>query len=103
DAEKSLQLSIYALAARQNWGLNAERLVFYNVKDNSTVESSRTDDELQEQLDRVRKVADGIHDGNFEATPGFHCRSCNFRAFCPYTEERVYVIQRAEQAAGVSG
>jgi DNA helicase-2/ATP-dependent DNA helicase PcrA len=103
DADHSLQLSLYALAAREKWGFIPERLVFYNLKDNSTAETSRTSDDLAEEIERVRKVAEGINEGNFDPTPGYHCRRCNFRQLCPYTEERVYVIQRAEQAAGVSG
>ncbi|MBV9086099.1 MAG: ATP-dependent helicase, partial [Acidobacteriaceae bacterium] len=103
DADQSLQLSLYALAARQKWGFIPERLVFYNLKDNSIAETSRTEDELAEEIERVRKVADGINAGNFEPNPGYHCRSCSFRRLCPFTEERVYVIQHAEHAAGVSG
>ena len=37
DADDSLQLSIYALAAREKWGYEAEQLVFYNLEENSAV------------------------------------------------------------------
>ena len=35
DADESLQLSIYALAAREKWGYRAERLVFHNLEGNT--------------------------------------------------------------------
>ncbi|MGC2324268.1 MAG: ATP-dependent DNA helicase, partial [Terriglobales bacterium] len=47
-ARKSLQLSIYAMAAREKWGYEAERLVFYNVADNSEVSCQRDQRQLDE-------------------------------------------------------
>ncbi len=56
DADDSLQLSIYALAARQ-MGLTAASLVFINLENCTAVESSRTLDELRETETKVLKVA----------------------------------------------
>ena len=33
DADDSVQLSIYAIAAQEKWGYRAERLVFYNLEE----------------------------------------------------------------------
>src|SRR5258707_11956578 len=41
DADGSLQLSIYAIAAREKWGYQADRLVFYNLEENSAVTTVR--------------------------------------------------------------
>ncbi len=37
DSDESLQLSIYALAAREKWGYRADHLVLYNLEGNSPV------------------------------------------------------------------
>jgi len=99
-ARKSLQLSIYALAAREKWGFEAERLAFYNIADNSEVSCRRDQKHLDDACERVAHVAEEIKRGNFDPTPGFHCNWCAYRNLCPATEERLYQIQT--QAAGVS-
>ena len=98
-ARKSLQLSIYALAAREKWGYEAERLTFYNIADNSQVSCKRDPRQLEETCQRVADAAAAIA-GNFDATPGFHCGWCPYRNLCPATEERLYQIQA--QTAGVN-
>ncbi|HYN14736.1 MAG TPA: ATP-dependent DNA helicase, partial [Terriglobales bacterium] len=99
-ADKSLQLSIYALAARAKWDYDAERLVFYNLADNTEVASERDPRQLEEACQRVAGVAAQIAAGNFDPKPGFHCGWCAYRSLCPATEERLYQIQM--QAAGVN-
>jgi len=99
-ADRSLQLSIYALAARAKWDYDAERLVFYNLADNTEVASERDPRQLEEACQRVAQVAAEIAAGNFDPTPGFHCGWCAYRSLCPATEERLYQIQM--QAAGVN-
>ena len=46
DADKSLQLSIYALATEQDWKQLPSRLSFYNLETNATSETTRTSEEL---------------------------------------------------------
>jgi DNA helicase-2/ATP-dependent DNA helicase PcrA len=99
-ADKSLQLSIYALAVREKWDYDAERLVFYNLADNTEVASKRDPRQLAEASDRIAEVAAEIKAGNFDPTPGFHCGWCAYRNLCPATEERLYQIQA--QAVGVN-
>ena len=47
DSDESLQLSIYAMAAREKWGYHADRLVLYNLEGNSEVVTRRSDLELE--------------------------------------------------------
>ena len=95
-----MQLSIYALAAREKWDYDAERLVFYNLADNTEVACKRDPRQLAEACQRVAEVAAEITAGNFDPTPGFHCGWCAYRNLCPATEERLYQVQ--VQAAGVN-
>lgn len=92
DADKSLQLSIYALAAQQKWGYRVDRLVLYNLADNSAVTSERTAAELQQAQAKIAEVAAEIADGNFAPNPGFHCGSCPYRSLCPETEKRLFTL-----------
>jgi len=89
DADKSLQLSLYALAARETLGKRADRLILYNLENNTPICTRRTDAELEEAKMRVHKAAKGIAEGNFTADPGYHCAFCPYRNLCPATEKIV--------------
>jgi len=88
DADKSLQLSIYALAAREKWGYQADQIVFYNLEENSSVITRRNEAQLQECRQKVEEVARQIAAQEFEAKPGFYCAFCAYRSLCPATEKR---------------
>ncbi len=98
DADKSLQLSIYAIAVREKWGYRAERLVFYNLEDNSEVVSSRSEQQLSEASRKVMEVAAQIAAGEFAPTVGYHCNWCAYHNLCPETEKRLYSIVQVAQA-----
>jgi len=36
-----------------------------------------------EAMERIRDVADSISAGEFEANPGWACRTCDFNLICP--------------------
>ena len=94
DADESLQLSLYALAAREAWGKRADRLVFHNLENNMPVCTTRNDAELEEAKLRVQKAAGGIAEGRFAAKPGYHCAYCPYRNLCPATEKVVAAPQK---------
>lgn len=98
DARESLQLSIYAIAAREHWGFEPERLVFYNLRDNTEVVATRNEADLDQAREQVKEVATRIAEGHFEPKPGFHCRRCRYWSICPATEERLYSIATAQAA-----
>jgi putative RecB family exonuclease len=89
DADDSLQLSLYALAAREKWGYHSERLIFHNLDGNSAVRSQRSDIQLDEARLHVEDIAEKIAAGKFEPKPGFHCTWCSYRSLCPKTEKRI--------------
>jgi DNA helicase II / ATP-dependent DNA helicase PcrA len=92
DADESLQLSIYALAAREKWGYRAEHLIFSNLEDNTSIVTRRSDMQLEEAKLKVEEVAARIAAGDFEPKRGFHCGFCAYRNLCPATEKRLYAI-----------
>ncbi|MGH9325529.1 MAG: ATP-dependent helicase [Terriglobia bacterium] len=88
DAEKSLQLSVYALAAERALGLRPVRLTLYSFGNNQPVSTVRTPEQLEECLSEIRKVAAGIRQGRFAAKPGFICRWCDFVSLCPANQDQ---------------
>ncbi|MEY2412137.1 MAG: ATP-dependent helicase UvrD/PcrA, partial [Acidobacteriaceae bacterium] len=56
DADKSLQLSIYSLAAREKWGYHAEHLIFFNLEGSEGAVTHRSDAQLEEARCKVESV-----------------------------------------------
>ncbi len=102
DADDSLQLSIYAMAAREKWGYNVSQLVFHNLEGNVPVVSRRTEFQLAETRDRVLDVARNIAAGKFDAKPDFYCNFCAFRGLCPAREKRLPSLSKKIGKAGGS-
>jgi DNA helicase-2/ATP-dependent DNA helicase PcrA len=100
DADKSLQLSLYALAAKEAWGMRAERLIFHNLENNSVVVTARDAADLETAKNRVRAAADGIAAGKFPAETGYHCSLCPYRNLCPATEKVLNVPQVRARSLG---
>jgi len=94
DADKSLQLSLYALAAQEAWGLRADRLIFHNLEDNSMVVTTRDSADLEAAKEQVRNAAESIAEGNFSAKPGHQCSFCPYRNLCPATEKVLPLPQK---------
>jgi DNA helicase II / ATP-dependent DNA helicase PcrA len=94
DADKSLQLSLYALAAKEVWGQRAAHLIFYNLENNTSVSTTRSDADLEAAKRRVEDVAEAIAGGQFPAKPGYQCTLCPYRNLCPETEKIVAVPEK---------
>ena len=90
-ARKSLQLSLYALAAREVLDLNPVHLVFYNLQTNEAVVTTRDEKQLNQARETVQEVAADIRAGQFPARPGFLCKSCEFQPLCPAHEQLVSI------------
>ena len=87
EARRDLQLSIYAIAAKEIFQLNPARLVFHYLQDNSRQETTRSAKQLEDAQKTVQEVAADIRARNFPAKEGFACRSCAYRPICPAHEE----------------
>jgi CRISPR/Cas system-associated exonuclease Cas4 (RecB family) len=88
-ADESLQLSLYAIAAREKWGYGVDALIFHNLAENVPVISTRTDAQLLAARQIVLDAATGIAEGNFEPNPKMHCSFCAYRSLCPAKEKRI--------------
>lgn len=96
-AEKSLQLTIYALAARHE-GKRAALVSIYNLENDAVITVGRDDEALDKGEKAIRKAAEGIRAGDFHVKPGFQCRFCAYGQLCPAKEDRVFAIGQAAGA-----
>ena len=87
DARKNLQLSIYALAAKEIFEWNPVRLVFHYLQTNQTQVTSRDSKQLDDAEKIVQEAAADIRAAQFPPNPGFVCRSCAYKPICPAHEE----------------
>jgi DNA helicase-2/ATP-dependent DNA helicase PcrA len=86
-ARKDVQLSAYALAAREVFDWNPARLTFYFLQTNEGVSTSRDEKQLKKLRTEIQEAAADIRAGEFPAKPGFACRYCDFVSICPAREQ----------------
>jgi len=89
DADESLQLSLYAIAAKEKWGYEVGALIFHNLEENVPVITMRSSTQLLSAKACVEETAKGIAEGVFEAKTGQHCNFCAYRSLCPEKEKRI--------------
>jgi CRISPR/Cas system-associated exonuclease Cas4 (RecB family) len=83
-----VQLSLYALAAREAWGLESSRQAYYYVLDDLKVPVPRGEQDAASVTDLVMEVGEGILAQEFEPTPSHAaCSICDYRIVCPVAEK----------------
>jgi DNA helicase-2/ATP-dependent DNA helicase PcrA len=82
-----VQLSLYAVGAREAWELEAAQQAYYYVLDDTKVPVPRSQGDRDWITETVFEVADGILGQGFEPTPSFAaCSVCDYRIACPAAE-----------------
>ena len=87
DAEKSLQLSVYALACRNYFHRPLAALSFYNLANGEKVVTERSAAQLELDQALIRDMAGRIRRRIFPPTKNYFCSSCDFLPVCPAWEE----------------
>lgn len=87
ETKKSLQLSIYALAYReQQHGALPDSVELHFLDTGMIGQAKKTEKDLEKTLTQIREVADGIRAGDFTARPSYMaCQYCTYNQICPYT------------------
>lgn len=89
-AKKDLQLSLYALAAKEIFEWNPVRLTFHYLQDNTVQVTTRDSKQLKEAQSVVQEAAADIRAGQFPPRPmPSTCRSCAYKPICPAYEEEL--------------
>ncbi len=95
DARSSMQLALYAVAARRTFRTPCHRVELHHIPSGVIAAAEYTDETLHRQLRRVAYTADDIDtakeqlaagvpaDEAYPARPGPACGHCDFRASCP--------------------
>jgi DNA helicase-2/ATP-dependent DNA helicase PcrA len=82
-----VQLSLYALAAREDWRLESSRQAYYYVLDDLKVPVPKDAKDAEAVTDTVMEVGEGILAQEFEPTPSHAaCSICDYRIVCPAAE-----------------
>ncbi len=82
-----IQLSLYALAAREDWGLESSRQAYYYVLDDLKVPVQPPDLGADTVGAIVMEVGDRILAEEFQPTPSRAvCSMCDYRIVCPAAE-----------------
>jgi DNA helicase II / ATP-dependent DNA helicase PcrA len=84
---EDVQLSLYAVGAREAWDLDASRQSYLYVLDDEKVPVPHADIDRDWIADTVGEVAEGISSQGFEPTPSYAaCSICDYRIVCPAAE-----------------
>jgi len=82
-----VQLSLYALAAREDWRLESSRQAYYYVLDDVRVPVPESDRDTDAVKAIVLEVGEGILAQDFSPTPSRAvCSLCDYRIVCPAAE-----------------
>jgi RecB family exonuclease len=84
---EDIQLSLYAIAAQEAWGLQETRGAYYYVLDDCKVPVPRNGADAEWVRGAVLQAGEGILAQNFEPTPSpAVCARCDYRIACPAAE-----------------
>jgi DNA helicase-2/ATP-dependent DNA helicase PcrA len=82
-----VQLSLYAVGAREAWQLEASRQAYYYLLDDQKVAVTDEGDRGDWVREVAMEVAEGILSQGFEPTPSIAaCSLCDYRLICPAAE-----------------
>jgi DNA helicase-2/ATP-dependent DNA helicase PcrA len=84
---EDVQLSLYAVAAREAWNMEATQQSYLYVLDDEKVRVPSSEIDADWIADTVGEVAGGILAQDFEPTPSYTvCSMCDYRIACPAAE-----------------
>jgi DNA helicase II / ATP-dependent DNA helicase PcrA len=85
---EDVQLSLYAIGAREAWQLEASQQAYHYVLDDEKVRVPTEEIDPAWITETVFEVAEGILAQGFEPTPSFSaCSMCDYRIACPAAEK----------------
>ncbi|MDO8571755.1 MAG: UvrD-helicase domain-containing protein [bacterium] len=83
-AEDKEQLILYQIAAEDVFGEKVARLTYQYLEDGKKVSFLGDEEEKMKLKEKAAGVLQDMKQSNFEATPGFHCRFCDFKDICEF-------------------
>lgn len=84
--EDKKQLLIYQIAAEEVFQTKVKNLTFYYLSNNTPVSFVGTDKEIEKTKLWILETIAKILSGDFSATPGWACGTCDFNQICPFAK-----------------
>ena len=78
------QLLIYALAVKEVFQEKPEKISYYYLEENKSLDFEVKEKDLEKTQEWVLEKIDKILSTDFTATPGFNCKYCDFYSICEY-------------------
>ena len=76
-------LRLYLAGVREAWEVEPTRAILEYVLEDDTRREHPEAEEMAIALDEARATLDDIAAERFEPTPGWSCRTCDYRLLCP--------------------
>ena len=80
------QLLIYQIATEEALGLKPAKLSYYYLEEGKKTSFLGSEQDKKKQKQEVVATAERIKNSSFDANPGWHCKFCDFRDICDYTQ-----------------
>jgi DNA helicase-2/ATP-dependent DNA helicase PcrA len=84
DSDAKRQLMLYQIAVLRLFGLTPVRLTYYYLKDGTKASFIGTEKQLGKLEAEAEETFGKIKGGNYEPTPGRHCKFCDFKEICEF-------------------
>ncbi|MBU3918433.1 ATP-dependent helicase [Patescibacteria group bacterium] len=82
--EEKNQLLIYQMALNDIFKQLPEKLTFYYLNDNKKISFQSTEKQRDELKEKLKEKIKAIKESNFSPTPGWQCKSCDFKDICEF-------------------
>jgi len=86
-AKNKEQLLIYQMASEQIFGLKPEKLTYHFLDENKKLSFLGTQKDLENQEQKIIKQIKQMKKSDFPATPGWHCKFCDFKDICEFAQK----------------
>lgn len=83
DVRTNLQLSLYAMAARDVFKINVSKLSLYYLDGNQKLSVNAEDLDLGSVQEKIEEMVNKMESSDFAPTPGYLCNYCDYRLICP--------------------
>ncbi len=84
--EEQEQLLIYQMAAERVFNLQPQRLSYYYLDEGKKLSFLGQEKDLEKEEEKIINQIQAIKKSTFPPRPGWHCRHCDFRDICEYSQ-----------------
>ena len=88
DLDDKKQLLIYQIAAEEVFGVKPIELSYYYLEEEKTTSFLGSQKEKEKQIKAILEEIEEIKRSDFAPTPGWQCKSCDFRDICDYAKRQ---------------